>query len=78
VVDVDHANAVKERYSARFLSMPGISGIGVEHDAVLGPHIVIHVDERREELPESLPNELEGVPVRVVADGPFRAFAPEP
>jgi hypothetical protein len=77
MLDVERANAVKERHSAQFLAMSGISGIGVEHDPVLGPHILIHLDEGREDLAKSLPRELEGVPVRFVADGPFYAFTPK-
>ncbi len=49
-----------------------VSGVGVEQDADGTPVVVIHTDPRAAAHLADLPSELEGVPVRIVEDVPFR------
>jgi hypothetical protein len=68
---VEAAREAKGRHSTRLLAKPGVSGVGIERrdgDWV----IVIHADPGARAA-TLLPQELDGVPVVVVWDGPFQA-----
>jgi hypothetical protein len=65
------ASAAKERYSMQLLQRPEVSGVGTARRQD-GWIIEVHVDPDAAGT-EDLPSELDGVPVAVVADGPYRA-----
>jgi hypothetical protein len=63
---------VKHRLSARLLSQPGVSGVGIEKDDAGEYVLAIHLDSEDPEAGKELAAELEGVPVKYVRSGPFR------
>ncbi len=68
------AMRVKQRYSAQLLSKPGVVGVGVEKGDAGGYVLTIHIDRNQPDVAQSLPKELDGCPVKIVASGPFRKF----
>jgi hypothetical protein len=68
----ERATAVKRAHSARLLSQPGVSGVGVERDPEGEYLIAIHVTPEAAAGMARLPTQLDGVPVRWVTSGPFR------
>lgn len=66
------AAAAKQKHSSELLVRPGISGVGTARGADGGWVIEIHIDVGSSGRLD-LPSELDGVPVSVVEDGPFRA-----
>jgi hypothetical protein len=68
----DEIRAVKKRHSAALLRRPGVCGVnvGVEPDgqAVLE----VHLDSSAPEVRSSLPECIEGYPVKYLHTGPFR------
>lgn len=63
---------VKHRHSARLLSQPGVSGVGIEKDDAGEYVLAVHLDSDNPEGGKELPAEIEGVPVKYVRSGPFR------
>ncbi len=68
---------VKQRYSARLLKQPGVSGVGVEKGDDGGYALAIYVDRDDPEIIRNLPRQLDNCPVKIVPSGPFRKLAPE-
>ena len=66
--------AVKQRHSARLLSQPGVSGVGIEKDDTGEYVLAVHLDADKPEEGKELPAEIEGVPVKYVRSGPFEKF----
>ena len=62
---------LKHRHSARLLSLPGVSGVGIERDEEGQYLLAVHLDADAE-APRDLPPTIEGYPVRYVRSGPFR------
>jgi hypothetical protein len=65
----DKVREVKRHLSARLLSQPGVSGVGVEKDEDGEYVVAVHLAE---EKPDDLPDEVEGVRVKYIRSGPFR------
>ena len=65
------AAAAKERHSMRLLERPGVSGVGTARRPD-GWIVEVHVDPDAVAA-DDLPSSLDGVPVVVVPDGPYRA-----
>jgi hypothetical protein len=65
---------VKSRHSARLLSQPGVSGVGIEKDETGEYVLAVHLDAGKSEASKELPAEIEGVPVKYVRSGPFEKF----
>lgn len=65
------AAAVKAKHSAALLGREEVTGVGTalrsDQEWVLRIHVIAGA------APEGLPTELDGVPVDVVADGPYIA-----
>ena len=70
---LEHVDEVKDRHSKALLATPGVSAVGVEAGVGGKGELVVHLDVGHDHLAKSLPDELEGVPVRYVVDGPFAA-----
>lgn len=66
------ARAAKRRHAAALLATPGVAGVGVERDPSRADAfcLVVHVDPA---AAPALPPALDGVPVRPLGSGPFRA-----
>jgi hypothetical protein len=65
---------VKRRHAAQLLGLPGVSGVGVEKDDSGQFVLTLHLVTSDPKALSALPSEIEGVPVRFVASGPFRKF----
>lgn len=61
---------LKHRHSARLLSEPGVSGVGIEKDNAGQYVLAVHLDS--DDPPKVLPDEIEGYPVKYIKSGPFR------
>ena len=63
---------LKRRHSARLLSEPGVSGVGIEKDQAGEYFLTVHVDGP--DAAQKLPRQLDGKPIKVVQSGPFKKF----
>jgi len=68
------ARTVKAKHSPELLQKPGVCGVGVEKDDNGDYVIALHLDNDNPKLQAELPKELEGVPVKHLFSGPFRAL----
>jgi hypothetical protein len=62
---------VKSRHSARLLQQPGVCGVGVEKDEHGGFALTVHLDATQPDAGATVPDSIEGCPVRRVRSGPF-------
>jgi hypothetical protein len=69
------AREVKRRHSPQLLQQPGVCGVGVEKDDTGNYVIAIHLDTDDPQVRAKLPQELEGLAVRLVRSGPFRKLS---
>jgi hypothetical protein len=63
---------IKRRHSAELLGRPGVCGVGVEKDETGDFILAIHLESNDPAIRASLPDQIEGHPVRFVVSGPFR------
>ena len=68
-----NAEEVMARNESRLMSIPGVTGLGISESAGQ-PVISIMVNELTAELKEKLPEQLEGVPVKIDVVGEVSAF----
>jgi hypothetical protein len=61
---------LKHCHSARLLSEPGVSGVGIEKDDTGAYVLAVHLDS--DEAAARLPEEIDGHPVKYIKSGPFR------
>lgn len=62
---------IKRRVSAQLLREPGVCGVGVEQDKDGNFVLVVHIDATRLDAAASVPDFIEGCPVKRIASGPF-------
>jgi hypothetical protein len=65
----DEIRSIKDRHSQELLGKPGVSGVGIEKDEGGDYILVVHLAD--ESARKSLPDQLEGHPIRYVQSGPF-------
>lgn len=65
---------VKRRHSPHLLQMPGVCGVGVEKDDAGEYVLAVHVNVDDPQVEQTLPQTLEGHPIKVVRSGPFKAL----
>ena len=71
MVTEEKVRQIKRRHSAELLSKEGVSGVGVERDES-GKHVLtVHVDTDDPSILDSIPEEIESCPVKIVHSGPF-------
>jgi hypothetical protein len=68
----DEIRSIKRQWSSRLMSLPGVSGVGIEKDDAGGFVLAVHVDGP--DVAQRLPPELHKYPVKVIHSGPFRKF----
>jgi hypothetical protein len=66
---------VKRRHSADLLKTPGVCGIDIDTDVSGAAVLVVHLDTHDPSMSGTLPDQLDGVPVRYVYTGPVRKLA---
>lgn len=64
---------VKARHESRLMGQPGVVAVGIGRDADGREAIVVSLDRERPGARQSLPQALEGYPVRVQVIGTVRA-----
>ena len=64
---------VKTKHETRLMAMPGVVSVGIGRNADGQPVIVVGLDRERPETRATVPQELEGHPVRIEVIGPVRA-----
>lgn len=69
------ARAAKQKHSLALLKRPGVCGVGVEKDETGDYIIVLHLDRDDANLREQLPQDLEGVKVKLLRSGPFKRLS---
>jgi hypothetical protein len=73
--DIEFARVIKERHKRDLLALPGVYGVGVGAslaDATRAA-ITVYVDHGQARRPYGFPEELDGVPVRLIPTDPFVA-----
>jgi hypothetical protein len=68
----EELKAVKRRHSADLRRLPGVCGVDIDKDAD-GEHVLtVHLDTKDPSIRRSLPEHVEGHPVKYVVSGPFK------
>jgi hypothetical protein len=62
---------VKRRNSADLLRRPGVCGVDIETDSQGEAVLTVHLETDDPSIRKSLPDEIEGYPVKYVRTGPF-------
>jgi len=62
---------IKRRHSARLLQQPGVCGVGVEKDQAGNFYLAVHLDSSNAATTATLPDSIEGAPLKVIRSGPF-------
>jgi hypothetical protein len=75
MVSEEEVKAIKRRHSPRLLHEPGVCGIGVEKDQNGNFVITVHLDATQPDAGATVPDSIEGCPVKLVRSGPFTAEA---
>lgn len=76
-VTFEEAQAVLERHREEWMSLPGVSGIGLGRcDGE--PCIRIYVERDTAAVRDRIPPRIDGVQVRPEVTGPFRTHEPPP
>lgn len=63
---------VKRRYAAGLLRRPGVNGVDIDEDESGQPIIAIHLESDDPAIRASLPDQLDGHPLKFVETGPIR------
>lgn len=71
VMSDEEAARIKRQYRQDLLSRKGVSGLGIERDAH-GPILAVYL-EAVDGLGPSLPEQIEGLRIKAVKAGAFRA-----
>ena len=69
---MNNAKAAQAKHQPALMKQPGVRGVGVglmEDGKRVGIHVFVAKGQRRPEMPK----QLEGVPVRIIEAGPFKA-----
>jgi hypothetical protein len=62
---------IKDSFSAQHLGRNGVSAVGVGQDGSGAPVLIVHLDARLKGTATSVPDVIEGLPVRIEWTGPF-------
>jgi hypothetical protein len=65
------AKEIKRKHSAWVLRQPGVCGVGVEKDSNGQFVLAVHLDANHSDAGVTIPESIEGCPVRRIASGPF-------
>jgi len=64
--------AIKRKHSAWLLRQPGVCGAGVEKDESGNYVLAVHLDASDPNAGTTVPDSLDGAPVKRIRSGPFR------
>jgi hypothetical protein len=71
--DEEKAKTVMRRHEDQLLSIEGIVGSGIGRDSGI-PVINIYVVKKTKSLEEKIPSTMDGIPVRIIESGEFKAL----
>jgi hypothetical protein len=72
---VASATAVRDRHEAQLMSIPGAVGTAIAAGDQPGqPAIEVYIDKLTPKAQAVAPNELEGIPVKLIENGGFFAY----
>jgi len=66
---------IKRRHSTRLLKLEGVCGVGIEKDEMGNYLLAIHLNATQPKAGSQLPDQIEGYPVKLIYDGPFRKLS---
>ena len=66
------AMRIKDAFSTQHLGRNGVSAVGIGQDDGGAPVLVVHLDASLKDTATSVPEAVEGLPVRVEWTGPYR------
>ena len=72
MVTAERAHEIKRRHSQNLFAKPGVVGVGVERDDAGNYILKISIERLDPELCKQLPDQIEGLPVKVDVTEPFR------
>ncbi len=67
----EEVRRVKRQHGPALMKQRGVSGVGIEKDDCGGYVLTVNVDD--DDALQQVPEQIEGLPVRRVRSGPFRA-----
>jgi len=67
---LDNLQAIKNKHSSTILKIPGVVGLDIDLDDPQRPAFIAYLDTQDPRASSSLPDELDGVPVRTMYLGP--------
>jgi len=70
-VSEQEVREIKRRHSSRLLQQPGVCGVAVEKDERGDFVLTVHLDATQPNAGATIPDSIEGCPVRRVQSGPF-------
>jgi hypothetical protein len=70
----DEVKQVKRKYSADLLKEPGVCGVGVEKNENGEYILAVHLDSAVPNAGTTIPDSLDGSPIRKDFGGPFTKF----
>ncbi len=73
MIDLSHARKVKKSYDDMLMSIPGVVGTGISLDENDIPLIEVYVEHKSPEIPQKVPARIDGVAIRIVESGRFKA-----
>lgn len=69
----DEVKNIKNRYENKLLDIDGVEGVGIGEE--LGRSVInIYVVKKTKSMVEKLPSELDGIRVKVIESGKFKAL----
>lgn len=69
---LEQLRQVKRKHSANLLRQEGVCGVDIDLKKSGEGVIVVHLETRNAKVRQTLPTELEGIPVEYVYTGPIR------
>lgn len=67
--DREEALRVKKKVEGQFLDIPGVTGVGVNGS------VIVYVEKKDPNTMQFIPQDVEGIPVKVVSTGKFRPLS---
>jgi hypothetical protein len=73
MAELEFIRKIKKKYERSWLSIEGVVAVGIGHTTGEVPGIIVSVKENPGRFRQSIPAEVEGVPVEIRETGEIRA-----
>lgn len=74
IIDLTQAQLVQERHVDTLMEIPGVVGVGLSQDSNGSAFIQVYILSLTPEVLQTVPAELEGIPVKTLEIGPIQAL----